>query len=101
MKPLITFADLERVPHNGELAITDDTLITLLAREEAERRGITFRVVPSAAQKTSSDRGPSAEDGASEKSARVVAIGADHGGFELKEQLKGYLRDWGYHALDL
>ena len=30
MKPLITAADLERVPQNGELAITDDTLITPL-----------------------------------------------------------------------
>ena len=36
-----------------------------------------------------------------EKSARIVAIGADHGGFELKELLKGYLRDWGYQFLDL
>ena len=44
MKPLITAADLERVPQNGELAITEDTLITPLAREEAERRGITFRI---------------------------------------------------------
>ena len=99
MKPLITLADLERVPQNGELAITDDTLITLLAREEAERRGITFRVVPSGAQKASFAAGD--VEGAGEKSARVVAIGADHGGFELKEQLKGYLRDWGFHALDL
>ncbi|HLJ23770.1 MAG TPA: ribose 5-phosphate isomerase B [Candidatus Acidoferrales bacterium] len=99
MKPLITLADLERVPQNGELAITDDTLITLLAREEAERRGITFRVVPSGAQKSSFAAGD--VEGAGEKSARVVAIGADHGGFELKEQLKDYLRDWGYHALDL
>jgi ribose 5-phosphate isomerase B len=35
-----------------------------------------------------------------EKSARVVAIGADHGGFELKQQLIGHLRDWGYQVLD-
>jgi ribose 5-phosphate isomerase B len=36
-----------------------------------------------------------------EKSARVVAISADHGGFALKQQLKDYLRDWGYQVLDL
>ena len=30
-----------------------------------------------------------------------MAIGADHGGFELKQQLKDYLRDWGYQVLDL
>jgi len=99
MKPLIAAADLERVPQNGELAITDDTLITPLAREEAERRGITFRVVSERGHEVPS----SAVSGESstEKSARVVAIGADHGGFELKQQLKGHLRDWGYQVLDL
>jgi len=29
-----------------------------------------------------------------------VAIGADHGGFALKEQLKGFLTDSGYHVMD-
>ena len=99
MKALITAADLERVPQNGELAITDDTLITPLAREEAERRGITFRI-SSARDKETSPAAASAESPA-EKSARVVAIGADHGGFELKQQLKSHLRDWGYQILDL
>jgi ribose 5-phosphate isomerase B len=99
MKPLITAADLERVPQNGELAITEDTLITLLAREEAERRGITFRI-SSASQPELSSSAASAES-SPEKSDRVVAIGADHGGFELKQQLKEYLRDWGYQVLDL
>ena len=99
MKPLITAADLERVPQNGELAITDDTLITPLAREEAERRGITFRIAPSRDRKTSSSA--ASREASPEKSARVVAIGADHGGFDLKQQLKGYLRDWGYQVLDL
>jgi ribose 5-phosphate isomerase B len=90
---------LERVPQNGEITVTPDTLITMLAREEAERRGITFRVVNAGTAETSAGANlPSAE---TEKSARVVAIGADHGGFELKEQLKTYLREWGYRFLDL
>jgi ribose 5-phosphate isomerase B len=99
MKPLITAADLERVPQNGELAITEDTLITPLAREEAERRGITFRIASAREQQAASSVASS--ESAPEKSARVVAIGADHGGFELKKQLKDYLRDWGYRVLDL
>ena len=98
MKPLITAADLERVAQNGVLDVTEDTLITPLAREEAEHRGITFRLV-------SETRGREAAtantEGVPEKSAKVVAIGADHGGFELKEQLKIHLRDWGYQVLDL
>jgi ribose 5-phosphate isomerase B len=99
MKPLITAADLERIPQNGELAITEDTLITLLAREEAERRGITFRI--SSTRVTEPSSSAASEESSPEKSARVVAIGADHGGFELKQQLKGHLRDWGYQVLDL
>jgi ribose 5-phosphate isomerase B len=99
MKPLITAADLERVPQNGELAITEDTLVTPLAREEAERRGITFRISSAHEGKPSSSAAPA--ESSSEKFARVVAIGADHGGFELKQQLKEHLRDWGYQVLDL
>ena len=99
MKPVVTVADLERVPQNGEVTITEGTIITPLAREEAERRGIAFRVVSAGDGHASSSAG--SPENSVEKSARVVAIGADHGGFELKEQLKGYLRDWGSEVLDL
>jgi ribose 5-phosphate isomerase B len=99
MKPLITAADLERVPQNGELAVTEDTIITPLAREEAERHGITFRVASPRERETASS-GTTVES-SPEKSARVVAIGADHGGFELKRELISHLRDWGYRVLDL
>src|SRR5689334_6050063 len=99
MKPVFTVADLERLPGGSEVDVTQETLITPLAREEAERRGITFRIAPAA------DRAGSAgESGASAgipESSSAVAIGADHGGFELKEQLKAHLRDWGYKVLDL
>ena len=99
MKPVLTAADLERVPEGGEVAVTQETLITPLARDEAERRGITFRTVPSNEREASG--GVVEPPGGEKVSARVVAIGADHGGFELKEQLKAYLRDWGYKFLDL
>src|SRR3977135_2751982 len=98
MKPVLTAADLERVPEGGEVAVTQETLITPLAHDEAERRGITFRTAPSKGREAA---GGGVEPPGGEKvSARVVAIGADHGGFELKEQLKAYLRDWGYKFLD-
>src|SRR5665213_2397659 len=100
MKPLITAADLECVPQNGELAISEGTIITPLAREVAERRGIALRI-SSPRDQQSSANAASAPQSPPEKSARVVAIGADHGGFEIKEQLKGHLRDWGYQVLDL
>jgi ribose 5-phosphate isomerase B len=83
---VLTARDLEAIPKGGEITITPETLVTPLARDEAEARGITIRVVEPASGE--SNRG------------RIVAIGADHGGYELKEQLRGYLRDWGYVARD-
>ena len=80
MKPVLIAADLEAVPDGGEIAVTPETLITPLAREEAARRGITFRMTVS--------RDREASDGASaaplrpEKSARDVRTGAEHGCFE-------------------
>ena len=43
---------------------------------------------------------PETFDNSTEKVQRV-AIGSDHGGFEAKEALKGYLRTLGYHVNDV
>ena len=88
-RSVLTAQDLEAIPAGGEITVTPDTLITPLARDEAERRRISIRVAEPAVDSLGSNRG------------RVIALGADHGGYELKEQLKGYLRDWGYTVLDL
>ncbi|HEX2714734.1 MAG TPA: hypothetical protein VHM88_21290, partial [Candidatus Acidoferrales bacterium] len=88
-RSVLTTADLEGVPAGQEVVIAADTLVTPLAREEAERRRITLRIAEEAPAKGQRD------------GRRVVALGADHGGYELKEQLKAYLRDWGYVVLDL
>ena len=99
MKPVITAADLERFPQNCEVPIGADTLITPLAREEAERRGISFTVA-APGQSELASAGPRKSDSTG-TAARIVAIGADHGGFDLKEQLKIHLREWGYQVLDV
>jgi ribose 5-phosphate isomerase B len=98
MKPVLTVSDLERVPNGNELPVTPDTLVTALARDEAERRGITLRIVSAVQQGTASGAAGGLNSGAE---TRIVAIGADHGGYELKGQLSAYLRDWGYSVLDL
>ncbi|MCL6480662.1 MAG: ribose 5-phosphate isomerase B [Firmicutes bacterium] len=86
-RSVLTASDLEGIPAGGELCIPPGTLITPLAREEAERRGITLRLAE--------------PDGVAGPQARVVAIGADHAGYELKQYLMGLLRDWGYSVLDM
>ncbi len=85
-RSVITAADLEGVPAGGEVVVSPEALITPLARDEAARRNISFRVVE--------------ERAGAEGASRIVAIGADHGGYELKEQLRVFLRDWGYSVLD-
>jgi ribose 5-phosphate isomerase B len=89
-RPVLTARDLENISDGGEMVIAPDTLITPLAREEAERRRIQFRI-----------QEPSAGSSPTSRFGRVVALGADHGGFGLKEELKAYVRDWGYTPLDL
>jgi len=91
---VLTAADLEHVPAGREVTLTPDTLVTPLAREEAERRGITLRVAEP-------EPAGSSASASSRPASRVVAIAGDHGGYELKEQLKGHLRDWKYTVLDL
>jgi len=84
-RPVLTARDLEAIAQGGEITVAPDTLITQLAREEAERRGITIRLA---------ERAPTA-------ASRVIALGADHGGFALKEQIRDWLSHWGYRVMDL
>ncbi len=99
MRPVVTNSDLERIPNGGELSIAADALITPLARDEAARRGISFRLIDS---KTAIQPGGAPTRNAAAVADRhIVAVAADHGGFELKEKLKTYIVDWGYEILDL
>ncbi|HKS83299.1 MAG TPA: ribose 5-phosphate isomerase B [Candidatus Acidoferrales bacterium] len=95
-KNVITVRDLEGVADGGELAVAQGTIVTPLAQDEAKLRGITIRFEAAGAAANAS--GASSGE---KVSARVVALGADHGGFDLKEQLKAYLSEWGYSPLDL
>lgn len=89
---VVTVRDLETIAPGGEIVVPHGTIVTPLAREEAEQRRISIKFEDGKAR---------AEGAAESPSARVVAIGADHGGFDLKEQLKEYLREWRYTVLDL
>ena len=88
-RSVLTARDLESIANGGEVTVAADTLITPLARDEADRRSISIRIADPKPGEAGSPHG------------RVVALGADHGGYELKEQLKNYLRVWGYTVLDL
>jgi ribose 5-phosphate isomerase B len=90
-RKVLTVRDLESVGEGGELVVALGTIVTPLAHDEAAARGITIRF---------EDPKPAGAEGQAMPSARAIAIGADHGGFDLKEELKGYLVAWGYTVLD-
>jgi ribose 5-phosphate isomerase B len=87
-RPLVTERDVHDVPIGGQLSIPQEALITPLARQMALERKVILKQadapgtdLPLAGKKT-------------------VAIGTDHGGYQLKEMLKGYLTELGYAVVD-
>jgi len=86
MKWVITAQD---VPAGGEIRVPIGTIVTASAREVAAERGVRIVEVP--------------EDQltALAPPERTVAIGADHGGFRLKETLKPVLEELGLSPRDV
>lgn len=96
-RPLVTELDVQAVPVGGQLRVEPGALVTPLARQVAAERHVTLetsgpgpRVIPTGEPRSR----PSSAD------RRVIAIGADHGGFELKEMLRAYLEELGYAVVD-
>ena len=90
-RKVLTAQDLESIAAGGEIVVPLDTIITQLASELAKTRGIAIRL---------EDPKPAAAENVSAAPSRTIAVGSDHGGFDLKEELKGYLTAWGYTVLD-
>jgi ribose 5-phosphate isomerase B len=86
MKRVITAVD---VPGAGELRVPIGTLVTPSAREVAAERGV--RIVELPEEQLSALAPPD----------RTVAIGADHGGFRLKEILKPLIEGLGMQVRDV
>jgi ribose 5-phosphate isomerase B len=83
MKAVVTGEDVMAVAEGGQLVTAAGAIVTPWARELADTRRVT--IVQSAAGHP----------------ARLVAIGADHGGFSLKEELKKQLARAGIACRDL
>lgn len=95
MDPLkvLTRQDLLHLERGGRVEVSADAIITDSAREDAAQRGITIVILP----KNALASPPLPE--------RSIALGADHGGYAMKEQLKQFLveelrfavKDFGTH----
>jgi ribose 5-phosphate isomerase B len=83
LKDVVTAQDVQAVPPGGEVSAAPGAIVTPWAREMAASRGVRI-VTATPAQ-----------------GAPVVAVGADHGGFPLKEEVKKHLTRLGYRFHDV
>src|SRR5579872_630121 len=86
MRRVITAQD---VPEGGDLKVPAGTIVTPSAREVAAAHGV--RIV-----EVSDD-----ELSAMAPAAKTIAVGADHGGFALKEALKPLIESLGLAVRDV
>jgi ribose 5-phosphate isomerase B len=83
---IVTEAD---VPASGDLLVPRGAIVTDSARDAARARGVAIReVAPEEAQPRRSPE-------------KTVAIGSDHGGFEMKQRLKPLFHELGLDLDDV
>jgi len=98
-RPLITEKDVKAVPTGGKLCLPAEAIVTPRAREVAMERKVSLFAEPGPS--TMLRTGPvSTLGGTSVPGSKVIALGADHGGFAMKETLKAYLRELDYTIKD-
>jgi ribose 5-phosphate isomerase B len=100
-RKMVTELDIRDLPFGDTYVIPKGALITPLARQVAMDRNVKLvdEDVTSSPRLTYSV--PSvAEQNPIPSGRRVIAIGADHGGYELKIMLKTHLQDLGYEVSD-
>ncbi len=94
-RKLVTEKDLQDVAAGSQVVIPAGAVITPLAQDIIRDRAL--RVVQEGAPAIT----PASDAHApTTQPDKTVAIGADHGGFALKEDLKKYLPELGYAVLD-
>lgn len=96
-RPVITELKIRNLAHGSEFVIPANALITPLARQVALERRITLTKESDSPSPYSEHSSPTPER---ERNTKTVAIGADHGGYALKESLRSYLTELGYQVKD-
>jgi ribose 5-phosphate isomerase B len=84
-KSIITEDDVRGLESGAVLRIGQDARLTPLAADIVKEKGIELVRRPSR-------RGS--------KASKLVAVGSDHGGFKMKEELKTFLDELGYRVQD-
>lgn len=105
-RPLITEQDVEAAAREGKstLSLTPDTIVTPAARDAALKYNVALVTGLPAEVQAAGVRGITEYppgDRRNPLAATRIAIGADHGGYQLKEILRTYLNELGYTVLDV
>jgi len=100
-RKLVTETDLQDVAIGSEVVIPANALVTPLARDLARERHLNLVQEGQSAQAPSASILSTVQPGQPGAGPdKTVALGADHGGFHMKEDLKKYLQELGYTVLD-
>src|SRR6185436_3044932 len=84
-KTIITEDDVRDLDRGSVLRIAQDARLTPLAADIVKEKGIEIvRRTPRRGSKVS----------------KMIAVGADHGGFKMKEELKTFLKELGHQVHD-
>jgi len=82
-------------------AIDDNQIHEIVQRVVAQVTGQAQSPAPATAAAVPAAPQPAAQAEARPAGAKVVAIGADHGGFDLKENLRAYITELGFDVRDM
>jgi ribose 5-phosphate isomerase B len=92
----VTADEVGAIPRGGQLMVPPGVRLTPLARDAARERGV--QIVPNTIPGTKKSETATAPQPTPQ---RTIAIGADHGGFAMKEDLKKLLAELGYAVDDV
>jgi ribose 5-phosphate isomerase B len=100
-RTLITERDIVDAQRRGEKNVEIDAsaLVTAAASDRAVTLGISITKKDSDSSGQSAAPAPAADPGALGNGA--IALGSDHGGYQLKEMLKKFVTELGYRVIDV
>lgn len=95
-KKLISDLTVREAAKRGQkqIKVTPGTIVTSAARDVAKSLAIEFVEIKDALEKVADKTPKKVYKG-------IIAIGSDHGGFSMKEQLKPFIADMGYTIKDM
>lgn len=98
---LITEATIRDAVASGKktIEVPKNAIVTPLAAERALSSGVTIKTADPTSPPTLKSSPKSSEQSSLQN--KIVAFGSDHGGFQLKEELKKYAASLGYTIKDV